>query len=161
MSKPITRFMLCSFLTLFLSVPSKAAEYDLTGQHCYHGKFNLLARGEGDYSLSYVLHGAPTYDDDNLPFGHMATRCVGLFSLRGDKTDSHAHCEFIDKDGDKLFTIAAARGSENIGTLPRGTGKFEGVTGTFTSQPVGSFPNPEDGNFVGCRKHQHTFTLPD
>ncbi len=161
MIKPATSFMLCSFLVLFPFDKLSAAEYDLTGSNCYHGEYNVIVRGKGDFSLSYVLHGASTYDDESVPFRHMATRCVGLYALRNGEIESYAHCEMIDGDGDKLFVLGNARGQQNSGTFPGGTGKFEGVTGTFTSEPVGRFPEPEERNFVACRRHHHTFTLPD
>ena len=86
-------------------------------------------------SLSIYEHsGTITVVRSDGLVGNAMSKCIGLGdSAKGDVS----RCIWIDASGEKIFSELTARGSSRSGTgsgrgtLVGGTGRFEGITGTY------------------------------
>lgn len=79
----------------------------------------------------------------------ISARCVeAAFTAAGDS----GYCVFTDKDGDRFVeTITRAAGQQaGTGTFGSGTGKFKGITGNVSWQPMTQLAADKGTfNFVG------------
>ena len=86
-------------------------------------------------------------------FGHQMTgRCSTFQRLdAGVVVETHGNCVYTDRDGDMLFEEFDRMPSDTVttGHWVGGTGKYAGVTSTFTIQGLGGFAGRTEGGPVG------------
>jgi hypothetical protein len=87
-------------------------------------------------------------------FGHQMTgQCSSFTRLEGTTTlENYGNCVYTDAQGDKLFEEFNRLPGETVttGHWVGGTGKYEGVTATFTIQGVPGFGGRFEGGPVGA-----------
>jgi hypothetical protein len=85
-------------------------------------------------------------------FGHQMTgRCGTLFLYEGTTlVQVHTNCVYTDRDGDMIFeTVERNPGDTvNTGQWTGGTGKYAGITGTFTVTGAPGFGGRTEGGPV-------------
>lgn len=81
-------------------------------------------------------------------FDMMTSRCLGAFRIVDGKPALWGHCEWVDKDGDKVVNQFERNDSTGgMYTILHGTGKFAGIRGT-REYKVTAFPAIPDGRAV-------------
>jgi hypothetical protein len=93
-------------------------------------------------------------------FDMMTGQCLGASRLADGKPSVWGHCEWTDKNGDKvLLHFARAEGLSGNFHVIQGTGRYKGITGDRDYQ-VTPFPAITGGRAV-CDKGKLRYTLPD
>ncbi len=136
----------CAVLALFMgSTGAKADELPLKGD--FKITYTLtnptpikpITTGKDTfYSVSTAIMAAFNEAGGGL-LHNMAGRCSSMALVdNGNKTsEAHGYCDYVDADGSHVFekwdnpTQAQGVASHGIGTWIGGTGKYEGITGTF------------------------------
>lgn len=93
-------------------------------------------------------------------FDMMTSRCLGAARVVDGKPYVWGHCEWTDKDGDKvLLHYVRSEGLTGKYTVVHGTGKFSGIAGTrdYKIIPFPSVP----GTRAVCDEGKLRYTLPD
>jgi len=93
-------------------------------------------------------------------FDMMTSHCLGAARVVDGKPSLWGHCEWTDKDGDKVL-MHYVRSDTVAGkyTAIAGTGKYSGITGT-RDYKVTPFPAVPGGRAV-CDEGKLRYTLPD
>ena len=93
-------------------------------------------------------------------FDMMTSHCLGAARVVDGKPSLWGHCEWTDKDGDKVL-MQYVRSDPVNGryTVVHGTGKYSGVTGT-RDYKITAFPAVPGGRAV-CDEGKLRYTLPD
>lgn len=93
-------------------------------------------------------------------FDMMTTHCLGAARVVDGKPSLWGHCEWTDRDGDKVL-MQYIRSDAVAGkyTAVAGTGKYSGITGT-RDYKVTAFP-PVAGGRAVCDEGKLRYTLPD
>jgi hypothetical protein len=132
---------------------------DLT--HCYVGEVTLI-EGASVYRVQ-GLHqrGFTRANEPGGPFDNSATRCVGTLATTGNAPpEGRGYCEWATSAEDRVlirWTVEAGRGS---GALSGGTGRYHGVTGEISFQPIAPIPALEPGIVRVCNRSTGEFRLP-
>ena len=93
-------------------------------------------------------------------FDMMSGQCQGAYSLIEGKPSAWGHCEWTDKDGDKvLLRFSRFEGLAGKFEVIHGTGKFSGLHGTRDYQII-PFPAIPGARAV-CDEGMLRYTLPD
>ena len=90
----------------------------------------------------------------------MSSHCLGASRMVEGKPSVWGHCEWTDKDGDKV--LMHYQRSESLSgryTVVQGTGKYAGITGTRDYKII-PFP-PIPGGRAVCDEGTLRYTLPD
>jgi hypothetical protein len=93
-------------------------------------------------------------------FDMMTSHCLGAARVVDGKPSLWGHCEWTDRDGDKVL-MHYLRSDPVVGkyTVVAGTGKYSGITGT-RDYKVTPFPAVPGGRAV-CDEGRLRYTLPD
>ena len=90
----------------------------------------------------------------------MSSECLGASRLVDGKPTVWGHCEWSDKDGDKvLLHFSRWEGLAGKFNVLHGTGKFSGLRGT-RDYSITAFPSIA-GARVLCDEAKLRYTLPD
>lgn len=93
-------------------------------------------------------------------FDMMSAQCQGAYSSVDGKPSAWGHCEWTDKDGDKvLLRFSRSDGLAGKFEVIHGTGKFLGIKGTRDYQII-PFPSIPGARAV-CDEGKLRYTLPD
>jgi hypothetical protein len=93
-------------------------------------------------------------------FDMMTSHCLGAGRVVDGKPSVWGHCEWTDKDGDKvLLHYARSEGLTGRYTVVHGTGKYSGIAGT-RDYKITPFPAVPGGRAV-CDEGKLRYTLPD
>lgn len=93
-------------------------------------------------------------------FDMMSGQCLGAYSSVDGKPSGWGHCEWTDKDGDKvLLRFFRSEGLSGKFDVLHGTGKFSGIRGTREYQ-VTQFPAIPGARAV-CDEGILRYTLPN
>ena len=93
-------------------------------------------------------------------FDMMTSHCLGAARVVDGKPSVWGHCEWTDKDGDKvLLHYARSDGLTGRYTVVQGTGKYSGIIGT-RDYKITPFPSVPGGRAV-CDEGKLRYTLPD
>lgn len=130
----------CLLAALFLAAPiALAQEMSATGHAVYvpkdHSKVELP---NGTYAVEQMSEGYVITDDPDSSFNLVAQDCAGTNIVDADGTTLRAsgYCSGRDQEGD-MYWFHYWNGPEgNEWTLIGGTGKWEGITGGGTSEPI-------------------------
>jgi hypothetical protein len=93
-------------------------------------------------------------------FDMMTSHCLGAARVVDGKPSLWGHCEWTDKDGDKVL-MHYVRSDPVAGqyTVVAGTGKYSGISGT-RDYKITPFPAVPGGRAV-CDEGKLRYTLPD
>lgn len=93
-------------------------------------------------------------------FDMMTTQCMGAYVVVDGKPSAWGHCEWLDKDGDKvLLHYARSEGLAGKFNVVHGTGKYAGLSGTrdYKIIPFPAVP----GIRTVCDEGKLQYTMPD
>jgi len=108
----------------------------------------------------YKTYGTVRTDPAGGLFDMMSTQCMGASRLVDGKPSVWGHCEWTDKDGDKvLLHFVRLEGLSGKFTVVHGTGKYSGLRGTRDYQ-LTPYP-PIAGARAVCDEGKLRYTLPD
>ena len=133
---------------------------EVTTTHCFGGEVQNVATSQ-QYSFGVgKAYGTVRTNPMGGLFDMMSTQCLGASGLAEGKPSLWGHCEWTDKDGDKVL-LRYSRSDSLIGKMEiiHGTGKFSGIRGTRDYQ-VTVFP-AIPGARAGCDEGKLRYALPD
>lgn len=93
------------------------------------------------------------------PFDMTVARCLGMYTFFEGKLVPLSYCEAIDKDGDKFILQNLIEGGKPRQEGIAGTGKYEGMTRTGTTEMLGRFPTIKPGVLTGCARQTGTYKM--
>jgi len=135
----------------------KEGPFDIT--NCWAGTSSTVAFSKTDSAFSGDLTGTMRSNPAGGPFDMMTFHCVNIFAAIEGKTNGTYYCVVADKDGDKFMLHGSSEGPKGKTETFAGTGKFEGMVRTSTSEPLGAFPPVKPGAFQGCHRQTGTYKL--
>lgn len=136
---------------------AKEGNYDFTS--CWSGANNVVAFSKTHSAFSYEMTGTTRSNPPGGMFDKTAFRCVGMNYSFDGKVAGTAVCEAMDKDGDKSLTHFAVEGMKATRTQVSGTGKYEGMVSSGTTEPLGPFPAIKPGTFQNCNRQTGTYKM--
>lgn len=100
----------------------------------------------------YQFLGVATNEAGEGFLHNTSMHCVGLGHARGNAERNRGNCVYVDPDGDRVFAEWQDEGTvqhaEGRGDLIGGTGKYDGITGSYTYVRLAVRP-AADGTFQG------------
>jgi len=108
-------------------------------------------------------HGVSTSDDPKSPFHGFTQRCVGVVGSIEGVAAANGWCKNVDPStGD--WTVVDWKGSDKPGhgtwSYRYGSGKWKGVTGGGTYEPIGPTKPVTPGTYQNCVRIKGTMKLP-
>jgi hypothetical protein len=135
----------------------KEGTYDVTS--CSSGVGSVIAFSKTHTASSFEVTGTARSNPPGGAFDMVTFRCVGMgSSIEGRNTGMNL-CEVIDKDGDKYLVRNTVEGPKSVQETLAGTGKYEGMVRTGTTESVGQFPTIKPGTFQSCNRGTGTDKL--
>lgn len=111
----------------------------------------IPASRNGD-AFIYEFLGVTTNQAGEGFLHNASVRCVGFGYAQGNAEQNQGNCVYVDPDGDRVFADwqdeGTARRAEGSGELTGGTGKYDGIAGSYTYVRVAVRPAAE-GTFQG------------
>lgn len=137
------------FAGLFAFAPGiRAQEMSASGYAIYvpHSE-SAVELADGSSAVEQTSNGYVLADDTESPFHLVAQDCSGTNLVGADGVLQHSsgYCSGRDQDDDMYWLSYWNTPDAGKWTLIGGTGKFEGVTGGGTSQPLAA---DADGTFA-------------
>jgi hypothetical protein len=133
------------------------------------GTFEMINCGSGTNSVVEISKVARFASSEaigttrsNPPGGFLdmtTYHCMTLGVTLDGKYSGHTYCEGVDRDGDKYISHLASEGGKTTSEVIAGTGKFEGMTRTGTSESLGAFPSIKPTMFTGCGRQTGTYKM--
>lgn len=139
-----------------------SAQQALDQVTCRAGTINVLA--QADKLIVWQLdHRGVTRSGPGDQFDGFTQRCIGNVAGIEGKIAANGWCRNVDpKTGD--WTLVTWTGSDKPGhgtwEYQHGTGKWKGVTGGGTYEPLGPTKPVEPGTYQNCVRVKGTYRLP-
>ena len=158
MKSAISSFVFLSAILVF--VGSAQARSDEAGITQCTGSKNQTVETTPQVSFAIgEAYGTVRASPESSIFDMMTSHCLGASRVVDGKPFVWGHCEWTDKDGDKvLLEYARSQGLSGKYTVVYGTGKFSGITGTRDYR-ITPFPTVQGGRAV-CDEGTLRYTLP-
>ena len=135
----------------------KEGKYDFTS--CWAGTSSPIAFSKTHFANNIEFTGS-SRSNPSGGFGDMTSfRCVGTIYGFAGKPSGTVVCESVDRDGDKALSHYAVEGGESKRTAIVGTGKYDGMVSSGTTQALGPFPTIKAGTFQNCNRQTGTYKL--
>ena len=164
---------LAIFLTLALllatgsvTAEEKSKEGMVSGTSVYHGTFEALAMLKESVQLNFKLWGVEFSDTGEGLFHNSTFYCLGnLYAVKGIYKNNFSLCEYTISNGDKVYMTGGGTGefgapsTKGSWTIIGGTGEYQGITGSGTSERYSLRPAAE-GTFQGYSKPKGSWKLP-
>jgi hypothetical protein len=160
----ISRTLPCAVLGAFLgSGAAHAQQQTVDNVTCRAGTLTVLAQAEKLLVWSLDHRGVTQGGDPKDPMQSFTQRCIGTVANVEGKLSANGWCRSVDsKTGD--WTLVDWQGSDKPGfgtwSYRYGTGKFKGVTGGGTYEPLGPTRPVEAGTYQNCVRIKGTMTIP-
>ena len=152
----------CLVVMVLLIPAAHAEEKSLSVISCRSGTTSMLSASKELTVLSYDFKGINIGSDGDKAFENLTHRCIGVSRIGGGEYTTTGFCKYMDPDGD--FFIVAYDGPGGPNPTPwnfaQGTGKWNGVKGTGTSQVITQGKPIVEGTFQFCAKITGTYELP-
>jgi hypothetical protein len=127
---------------------------------CGGGQVRSIASSPQHSFTTYEAYTTVRANPSGGLFDMMSGQCLGAGRLVDSKPSVWGHCEWTDRDGDKvLLHFVRSEGLLGKFTVVHGTGKYSGIRGTRDYQ-VTPFPAILGGRAV-CDEGKLRYTLPD
>lgn len=126
---------------------------------CWSGVSTVIAFSKTHSAFSYEFMGTTRSNPPGGALDMTAFRCVGMVTVADGKSPGTAVCEAVDKDGDKLFSQYVGEGAKYTGRALAGTGKFDGMVLSSTTENTGPFPTVKPGTFQNCNRATGTYKM--
>ena len=150
--------LLC--LAVTWSSVALARSGEVTIIQCGGGQVRSIATTPQHSFGTYEAYTTVRTDPAGGLFDLMSGQCLGASRLVDGKPSVWGHCEWTDKEGDKVL-LHFARSEDLAGkfTVVHGTGKYAGLRGSREYQ-ITPFPAIAGGRAV-CDQGKLNYTLPD
>jgi len=147
-------------LTIAWTAAAMAKSGEVEIIQCGGGQVRSIATTP-QYSFgTYEAYTTVRTDPAGGMFDMMSGQCLGASRLAEGKPSVWGHCEWTDKEGDKVLVhFARLEGLAGKFTVLHATGKYKGLTGTREYQ-ITPFPAIAGGRAV-CDQGEFRYTLPD
>ncbi len=86
--------------------------------------------------------------------------CLGVWEVRGRVSQHRGYCLFQRAAGNKIYGTDIRNAQGYTWEYLLGTGKFEGITGSGSTEILGSITPVRPCTLQGCRRMQGNFKLP-
>ena len=127
---------------------------------CGGGEVQNVATSTRHSFGTYKTYGTVRTSPAGGLFDMMSTQCMGASRSVEGTPSVWGHCEWVDKDGDKvLLHFSRSEGRAGKFEVVHGTGKFSGIRGTRDYQ-ITPFPAIPGARAV-CDEGKLRYTLPD
>jgi hypothetical protein len=136
---------------------AKEGNYDIT--NCWSGTSSIIQFSKSHSVSINDLVGNSRSNPPGGAFDMSAFRCVTLGTMIDGKASGSYYCETIDKDGDKFLVRGTNEGPKGKLEAIAGTGKYEGMVRTGTTESLGVFPPIKTGAFTSCNRQTGTYKL--
>ncbi len=129
---------------LALAVPFKASAQTKTGSgyavYVPHGEM-VQEFSSGSTVVRFSQQGFSLADEPDDPLNMVSFDCAGVTAMTSAGQTSHGHCDGVTTDGDTYSLWW--RGDDTGGDwgFIAGTGKYSGINGGGTYQPVAEWPD--------------------
>ena len=135
----------------------KEGKYDFTS--CWSGTSNMLAFSKTHFANNIEFTGSSRASEPGAFGDKSSFRCVGTIHAFGGKPSGTVVCESVDRDGDKNLTHYEGGPDGSKRTAIAGTGKYDGMVSSGTTQALGPFPTVKPGTFQNCNRQTGTYRL--
>jgi hypothetical protein len=135
----------------------KQGTYEYTS--CWGGTGNSIEFSKDHSGFSYEIVGTNRTNPPGGIFDMMSFRCVGFYRIIGENSSGTNLCEAVDKDGDRILAQNITEGPKQKNDAIMGTGKYEGIVRSGTTESLGFFPPPKPGSIQGCNHQAGTYKL--
>lgn len=130
---------------------------------CRAGTITVLAQADKMIVWSLDHRGVTQASDASEPFHGATQRCIGVVANVEGKMSANGWCRNVDpKTGD--WTLVEWTGSDKPGvgtwSFRYGSGKWKGVTGGGTYEPLGPTRPVDAGTYQNCVHIKGTMKLP-
>jgi hypothetical protein len=136
----------------------KEGSYDVTS--CGSGTNSVV---EVSKTARYSTNESVGITRSNPPGGFLdmtTYHCMSLGGTLDGKYTGEMYCDVVDKDGDRYLShFRNEPGKPPTSEVLAGTGKYEGMTRTGTSQSMGQFPSVKQGASAGCARQTGTYKM--
>lgn len=137
---------------------AKKAKYDAT--LCWGGSLHLVPHAKGYMAGTYQLTGTTQSNGAGGVFDKDSFECIGVFHYLDNESGHTGFCQFVDKDGDKVFGKDVRNKAGYTLVFVSGTGKYQGIKGGGTTERIGAYPSARKGTVQGCARTTGSYTLP-
>lgn len=137
---------------------AKKAKYDATV--CWGGELHVVSHAKGYMAGTYTLTGTTQSNGGGGIFDKDSFECVGVFHFLGSAPGHTGFCQFVDKDGDKVFGKDIRNKTDYTMEFVSGTGKYQGIKGGGTTERIGAYPPARKGTAQGCVRMTGSYALP-
>jgi hypothetical protein len=156
-----TRLLACAALAALLAAGSGYAQQPYDSITCRAGTMAPIA--QADNVLVWALEHRGVSQSSDPTFNGFTQRCIGVVAAVEGKVSANGWCRSVDpKTGD--WTLVDWTGSDKPGhgtwSFRYGTGKWKGVSGGGTYEPMGPTKAVEPGTYQNCSHAKGTYKLP-
>jgi hypothetical protein len=159
MMRVMMKAALLGLTILWTSVAmSKSGEVSII--QCSGGEVQNIATSPQHSFGTYKTIGTVRTDPAGGLFDMMSTQCMGASRVVDGKPSVWGHCEWVDKDDDKvLLHFSRSEGLTGKFNVVHGTGKYSGLHGTRDYKII-PFPSLPGARAV-CDEGKLQYTMPD
>jgi hypothetical protein len=139
------------------------AQQDYEYTICRAGTVSVLAQGEKVIVWQLDHRGVAVADNPGNPFHGFTQRCVGTVASVEGQADARGWCRSVDpQTGDWTLVDWTGGGKPGHGTWSyrHGTGKWKGVSGGGTYEPIGPTKPVEPGTYQNCVRIKGKVRMP-
>jgi len=147
----------CCVLSAFAADLPREGRYDFTS--CYSGVSTPIQFSKTHSANTYEQTGTSRSASPGGLFDKSTFRCLGIGQSFDGKTAGTTVCEGVDSDGDKYLSHFVIEGSNAHRTVVAGTGKYEGIVVSGTTEPLGPFPAVKPGTYQNCVRQIGTYKM--
>jgi hypothetical protein len=130
---------------------------------CRAGTMTVLAKAD-DMIVWQLDHRGVNYSPDaNNVFNGTTQRCIGVVASIGGKASGNGWCRNVNpKTGEWTVVDWQSDGKPGHGTwhFRYGSGKYKGISGGGTYEPVGQTRPVDAGTYQNCTRIKGTMQLP-
>ncbi|NIB40419.1 hypothetical protein HBA55_12535 [Pseudomaricurvus alkylphenolicus] len=121
---------------------------------------SLISTGERQSAFVYSVKGATTLTTNSGKQWKFSIDCLGFDEVGGHAgTSGVGRCSWADSDNDRLMIELVTEGESNRYRVTGGTGKWQGVSGSFKSN-FEYLPAPSEDVFLGTDEGKGFLNLP-
>jgi hypothetical protein len=135
----------------------KQGAYDFMS--CYSGTVNAIDFSKTHSANTSEIVGTVQSNPPGGLFDKVAFRCISMTYSADGKSTGTTVCEGVDKDGDKYMSHLVADGPNSTRRVVAGTGKYDGIVASGTSESMGPFGTLKPGTTQSCSHQKGTYKL--
>jgi hypothetical protein len=146
---------------VMFSVVAHAAEpYDIS--YCSYGTVTMVSKTEELTVFSADVKGISWSNHENKAFDNNTYHCVSVVRVSPSERAANGYCKFLEPNGDFVVgEFRSVNSPQGNWKFLQGTGKWKGITGGGTNEPLRRGKPIAPGTFQSCRRATGTYTLPD